>query len=501
MRWLVYLGRRVERLPVLVVVAQRGEPSDGRRAAGRAARHPRRDGGRAAGLERDRRRGARGGDLHDRRPSPGSPARASRRRAAIRSCSSSSCGRWWPMAPGRRRTRPARCAGCGRRRWSPMCAGAWRACRRTRSNSHMRWRSSTARGSCVTSQRWRDCRSPGRGGRRRARRSRGCSRPGGRCASRIRSCAPPSRPSWRRADGRRPIGRGALLDAEPATADRAASHLLACEPAADAWVAQRLRAAAERATARGAPEAAGPTPRARPARTGRELDRAPRARSCAPLGGPPGIGSGRARTALADCPRRRADRDRLRARDRPRAQRPRRGGEWRCWSVRPRPGAGRARPPAAGVKRTRPADAGRCAGGRHRGPDRREAGSGGTPADALLLGGAVAHGARLAAGPPRTPLTRPSAPFGGRDAGRRIRRTVLFPRRRARAGGRRPRRRRRGRLEAWRQAATRAAPRCRSPAEIGLARVRLFRGELARGDDAGREDALERALPGSDYGG
>ena len=49
---------------------------------------------------------------------------------------------------------------------------------------------------------------------------------------------------------------GALLDAEPALADRAAAHLLACEPAADPWVAHKLRAAGERATARGAPEAA-----------------------------------------------------------------------------------------------------------------------------------------------------------------------------------------------------------------------------------------------------
>ena len=49
---------------------------------------------------------------------------------------------------------------------------------------------------------------------------------------------------------------GALLDAEPALADRAAAHLLACEPAADQWVSHKLRAAGERATARGAPEAA-----------------------------------------------------------------------------------------------------------------------------------------------------------------------------------------------------------------------------------------------------
>jgi DNA-binding CsgD family transcriptional regulator len=47
-----------------------------------------------------------------------------------------------------------------------------------------------------------------------------------------------------------------VLDAEPALQDRAAAHLLACEPAADAWVAERLGAAARRALARGAPEAA-----------------------------------------------------------------------------------------------------------------------------------------------------------------------------------------------------------------------------------------------------
>ena len=47
---------------------------------------------------------------------------------------------------------------------------------------------------------------------------------------------------------------GALLDGE--SPDRAAAHLTACEPAGDAWVAQRLRAAGERATARGAPETA-----------------------------------------------------------------------------------------------------------------------------------------------------------------------------------------------------------------------------------------------------
>ena len=49
---------------------------------------------------------------------------------------------------------------------------------------------------------------------------------------------------------------GALLDAEPALADRAAAHLLACEPVGDAWVAARLLAAGRRATARGAPQAA-----------------------------------------------------------------------------------------------------------------------------------------------------------------------------------------------------------------------------------------------------
>jgi hypothetical protein len=38
---------------------------------------------------------------------------------------------------------------------------------------------------------------------------------------------------------------GALLDGEPGLADRAAAHLLACEPADDAWVAHRLRAAGE----------------------------------------------------------------------------------------------------------------------------------------------------------------------------------------------------------------------------------------------------------------
>jgi tetratricopeptide (TPR) repeat protein len=49
---------------------------------------------------------------------------------------------------------------------------------------------------------------------------------------------------------------GALLDAEPALADRAAAHLLACEPSGDGWVARKLQSAGERATARGAPEAA-----------------------------------------------------------------------------------------------------------------------------------------------------------------------------------------------------------------------------------------------------
>jgi DNA-binding CsgD family transcriptional regulator len=47
-----------------------------------------------------------------------------------------------------------------------------------------------------------------------------------------------------------------VLDAESAGADRAAVHLLAAEPAGDDWVIERLRAAAERALARGAPDAA-----------------------------------------------------------------------------------------------------------------------------------------------------------------------------------------------------------------------------------------------------
>jgi DNA-binding CsgD family transcriptional regulator len=47
-----------------------------------------------------------------------------------------------------------------------------------------------------------------------------------------------------------------VLDAEPAGADRAAVHLLATEPAGDAWVIERLRAAADRALARGASDAA-----------------------------------------------------------------------------------------------------------------------------------------------------------------------------------------------------------------------------------------------------
>src|SRR5439155_25239971 len=61
-----------------------------------------------------------------------------------------------------------------------------------------------------------------------------------------------------------PLGRRAaahrqaadLLDASLLTADQAALHLLAAEPSADPWVIDRLRAAAERALARGAPDAA-----------------------------------------------------------------------------------------------------------------------------------------------------------------------------------------------------------------------------------------------------
>jgi DNA-binding CsgD family transcriptional regulator len=47
-----------------------------------------------------------------------------------------------------------------------------------------------------------------------------------------------------------------LLDSEGGDPDRAAVQLLAAEPAADAWALDRLRAAAGRALARGAPEAA-----------------------------------------------------------------------------------------------------------------------------------------------------------------------------------------------------------------------------------------------------
>jgi len=47
-----------------------------------------------------------------------------------------------------------------------------------------------------------------------------------------------------------------LLDSEGADPDRAAVHLLAAEPVGDAWALDKLRAAARRALARGAPEAA-----------------------------------------------------------------------------------------------------------------------------------------------------------------------------------------------------------------------------------------------------
>jgi DNA-binding CsgD family transcriptional regulator len=47
-----------------------------------------------------------------------------------------------------------------------------------------------------------------------------------------------------------------LLDSEGGDPDRAAVHLLAAEPAGDAWALDRLRASAGRALARGAPEAA-----------------------------------------------------------------------------------------------------------------------------------------------------------------------------------------------------------------------------------------------------
>jgi DNA-binding CsgD family transcriptional regulator/tetratricopeptide (TPR) repeat protein len=70
----------------------------------------------------------------------------------------------------------------------------------------------------------------------------------------LRAAVEAELPPARRAAGHRLAG--ALLDAEPALADRAAAHLLACEPSGDAWVAQKLQAAGERATARGAPEAA-----------------------------------------------------------------------------------------------------------------------------------------------------------------------------------------------------------------------------------------------------
>ena len=124
---------------------------------------------------------------------------------------------------------------------------------------------------------------------------------------------------------------GALLDAEPALTDRAAAHLLACEPAADTWVAHKLRAAGERATARGAPEAAV-----------RLLERA-RREPCDEAALQLALGRayrlvgrlGDASAALELGPRgvasrARARRDHPRSRHRARDERPRRGGRGRA---------------------------------------------------------------------------------------------------------------------------------------------------------------------------
>jgi DNA-binding CsgD family transcriptional regulator len=98
-----------------------------------------------------------------------------------------------------------------------------------------------------------------------------------------------------------------LLDAEGGDPDRAAVHLLHAEPAADSWTVERLRAAARRALARGAPEAAAsllrravaePPPAIERAATLLELGRAER------VAGEPHAG-GRLREALelvADAP-------------------------------------------------------------------------------------------------------------------------------------------------------------------------------------------------------
>lgn len=61
-------------------------------------------------------------------------------------------------------------------------------------------------------------------------------------------------PEARRAGDHRRAAR--LLDVRGHDPDRAAAHLLATEPSGDPWVARRLLAAAERALARGAPEVA-----------------------------------------------------------------------------------------------------------------------------------------------------------------------------------------------------------------------------------------------------
>ena len=314
LRWLVYLARRVAPLPLAVLTARRlGEPT----AAGGLLDEL---GALDGALGSRRRRSAR------RRPPCSRARRSARPGRALRARLPRGDGRHPFLlgellgelaAEGAAPSGGARADAAAERVVSDVHAPA-RAPVPCRGGARARGRGARRRRRAAPCGRARRAAAVGRGGR--GRRADAGAAPAPRAAAAfahplLRAAVEAELPTARLAAAHRLAG--ALLDAEPALADRAAAHLLACEPAGDTWVAHKLRAAGERATARGAPEAAvrllerarrepcdepalqlGARPRlsARWAGSAR-----PRRCSSWPRGGPPGLSATRSR---ATSPRR-----------------------------------------------------------------------------------------------------------------------------------------------------------------------------------------------------
>ena len=256
LRWLAYLARRIEGLPVALLLASRPPASDEPGLAGLLSSAPGvtvRRRGRSAG-----RRRARSSPRPGRpRPRTNSSRRATRQRAAIPgSCTSCSKRRaskgWRPTRPGRRGSPRSGASGCTAR-----CSAAWRAWGSRPTGSPAPWRCSATAATSGRAGELAGLAPAVAAGAVDALTAAGILAPerGLAFAHPVLRAAVYAHlpPPVRAAEHGRAAG---LLHAAGWARSAVATQLLPAEPVGEAWARRTLAAAAAAALARGAPESA-----------------------------------------------------------------------------------------------------------------------------------------------------------------------------------------------------------------------------------------------------